>query len=310
MKNIGGHEAAGLPGWLAQKEPAREIQAGRARSGRAGRAAERTLRAVLSFAADTLFNETVSRKKGFLQMVEPRVKIALLAFLLVWLSLVKSPAGMLPYAGFCLLMAGVSGVPLRAYAKRLLPGVLLASMIALPAALNVIVDGEPILVLFSFERPISVLGHEGPHDIFISRQGAMSAAGLVLRVACSMMLVFLAGFTTAPARLVKAVGFFMPGFARTVFSVSYRYMYFFARRLEEFLLARRARGAHSSMSGGRAAQMAAAVFLLGLELRRELSLAMEARGMGYVRREPWAPFRPTRYDMLFLLCAAGLAVFQ
>ncbi len=260
-----------LPAWLKEKEPARELP-----RGKAGRAFERTLKGVLGFFEDTLFNETVSEKAGFLQHVEPRLKMITVLALIVALSFKKTIPGMLPFGLFAMVMAMESRVPLLAYFKRLLPGAAFTAVIALPA-------------------------------LFITKAGALAAAMLFIRVVESLMLVFLIGFTTRPAVLVKSAGAFLPGVLRTLLSISYRYIFYLARRLEEFLFAQRARGTRAGVgfserkwAGGRAASL----LLVSMRLKDELQMAMEARGMSYSQREFMEKFRFGIREAALLAAAA------
>ncbi|MDA8169964.1 MAG: hypothetical protein M0Z59_09780 [Nitrospiraceae bacterium] len=269
-----------IPGWLCLREPGRG--GGKNLSGKRP-VLERTLKSVLSFFDDAVFNEEVSKKKNmFLQGTDPRVKMLIILALLAALSFVKNPAGMLPYAAFCVLAAALSGVPLAKYFKRLFPALLFTSVIALPAAFNLIVPGRPLLMVL---KPGAAFAKTG---IFITEQGFFSAVGLILRVLVSLMLIFLLTFTTRPVDFIKTAGSFAPGFLKTLMSVSYRYIYFLARRLEEFIFVQRARGL--GRGGGRerawAGARGAALLLLALELKDELKFAMEARGVsGHSIRE-------------------------
>lgn len=292
-----------IPAWLSQRETETVFQ-GRKRN----RFIEGTLKQVLSFSEDTLFNETVSKKRGLLQGTWPGIKLLLIFFLIVLLSLQKNIFGMLPFIIFCLLMALLSSIPPGLFFKRLLPGFLFALVIALPASLNLVVRGEPLFMLFSFSRPEHFLGIHFPKDIFISREGLISALGLILRVTGSLMLIFLITFTTSPPKLIKGVGFFMPGFLNTLISVSYRYLFYLVRRLEEFILVIKARvpggGPERRLIGSRAANL----LILSLRLKDDLRMAMDARGVQYSFKWPAEKFRIGSNDILFLLAVSVTAI--
>ena len=286
---------------------------------RSGVALERTLKAVLSFVEYTLFNEKTASRDGLLQKVEPRTKLLVLVSLLAGLSLERTLQGMSRFIVLGAALAVLSRIPAGMYLKRLLPGVLFTAVIALPASLGAVTPGEPVFHIATFKGSVWLLGH----SIYISRQGCLAALGLVARVAGSLMIILLAGFTTRPQELVKTVSFFIPGFLKTVFSMSYRYMFFLVRRLEEFILARKARGAgHLEKDGAGEAgagrkwvgSRAASLLIISLELKRELKFAMEARGApdgstGNELREAGLPaFRFGWHDAVFVLLAASVAV--
>jgi len=284
-------EEKAVPEWLLRKEPLKSLPKKRRPF------MEKTLSGVLHFAGDALFNETVSRKKGFLQKTDARLKIAVLFGLVIALSFEKSPQAMLPYAAFAFLLAVISRIPFKVYLKRLLPGFILTLLVAIPATLNFIVKGEPIFNLFS--------------GISITREGLLSASGLLLRVTASLMLVFLVTFTTTPSRLIKGFGFYLPGFLRTVISISYRYIFLLVRGLENFILAGRARVLFTSHIGGTerklAGSRAASLFLLSLKVKDDLKMAMEARGVGYSFKDvPMERFRMGVNDIVLTGLALGL----
>jgi len=294
-----------LPEWLLTKEAGRKAHQ-KVRPGdwspRRRPFMEKTLGGVLRFAGDALFNETVSRRKGFLQKIDARLKIPVLVGLVIALSFESSPGAMLPYAVFAFLTALISRIPIKVYVKRLLPGLILTLAIAIPAALNFVVKGEPVLHLFS--------------GISITREGLMSASGLVLRVTASLMIVFLITFTTTPSKLIKGLGFYLPSFLRTVISISYRYMFFLIRRLEEFILVGRARvlfggplalkkNPERKLSGYRAGML----LLLSLKVKDELSMAMDARGVDYSFKEvPTEKFRMGGNGILLIGLALGIII--
>ncbi len=309
-----------LPAWLLKEE---KNEGQMAFSGEkrlfpflnSGMVLERTLKAVLSFVEDALFNEKTASRRGLLQKVEPRTKLVVIVLLLAGLSLEHTLPGMCRFIALGVALAVLSRIPAGMYLKRLLPGMLFTAVIALPACLGAVTPGEPVLTIIRFKCALWPFGH----SIYISRQGYLSALGLMARVTGSLMIVLLAGFTTRPPELVKAVSFFIPGFLKTVFSMSYRYMFFLVRRLEEFILARKARGTEYFLGKGGTwkagldrkwvGARAASLLIISLELRRELKFAMEARGAADEIKEPGLPaFRLGWHDAAFVLLAATAVI--
>ncbi len=306
-----------LPAWLLKNGakscgtgfPPPEKEKGEVLFFHSGMVLERTLKAALSFVEDSLFNDKTASRRGLLQKVEPRTKILIIFSLLVGLSLERTLQGMSRFIALGIALAVLSRIPAGMYLKRLLPGVLFTAAIALPASLGAVIPGEPVFTIITFKGSFWIFGR----SIYISRQGLLAALGLMARVTGSLMITLLAGFTTRPPELAKAVSFFVPGFLKTVFSMSYRYMFFLVRRLEEFILARKARGyGHAGKTGidrKWAGSRAASLLIISLELKRELKFAMQARGAGDEIREPGLPaFRFSLYDAAFLLLAAGAVI--
>ncbi|HBG92041.1 MAG: hypothetical protein A2X54_06560 [Nitrospirae bacterium GWF2_44_13] len=275
----------GIPDWL--KTVTRdELQVVNIKKPRE-RFLDKTLRHVVSFVEDTMFNERTSSIKGFLQGTEPRIKIVIIFLFIIVLSFQKTVSGIVVFLSLALLLALLSGV-LITLLKRLMPAMVFTMLIALPAALNLIVDGEPMVMLHEFEKPHTFYQITIPAHISVTKQGALSALALFLRVMASASLVFLLTLTTPPNRFIKAVSSFVPGAFKSIVSISYRYIFFLTRKVEEFIMGFRARNIslpatrHSSLIGQRwTASRMGLLFSMSIRLSAELERAMEARGYDY-----------------------------
>ncbi|MBI5205251.1 MAG: hypothetical protein HZA11_10070 [Nitrospirae bacterium] len=279
----------GIPDWL--KSVTRdELQVVNIKKPRE-RFLDKTLRHVVSFVEDTMFNERTSTIKGFMQGTEPRIKIISIFLFIVLLSFQETVSGIVVFLSFALMLALLSGV-LVTLLKRLMPAMVFTMLIALPAALNLIVDGEPMVRLYEFEKPHAFYQITIPAHISVTKQGALSALTLFLRVTASVSLVFLLTLTTPPNRFIKAVSSFMPGAFKSIVSISYRYIFFLTRKVEEFIMGFRARnisspasasdGHHASLIGQKwTASRIGLLFSMSIRLSAELERAMEARGYDY-----------------------------
>ena len=281
---------------------------------------DKTLQHVVSFVEDTMFNERTSSIKGFLQGTEPRIKIISIFLFIVLLSFQKTIPGIVVFLSFALLLALLSGV-LIILLKRLMPAMVFTILIVLPAALNLTVDGEPLLILHEFEKPHTFYQITIPAQISITKQGALSALTLFLRVIASVSLVFLLTLTTPPNRFIKAVSSFVPGAFKSIVSISYRYIFFLTRKVEEFIMGFRARNISSpaSASGGRrssligqrwTASRIGLLFSMSIRLSAELERAMEARGYDYnfeVQSERLKVSDISRSDILLIIFSITIA---
>lgn len=154
-------------------------------------------------------------------------------------------------------------------------------MIALPATLNIIVDGKEILVLYTFNSPLRILGINLPERISITEEGLVSMLGLLMRVSCSILFVFLMTLTTRPDRFMKSLMLIVPRLFRPIIGITYRYIFFLIRRVEEFIMGLESRRiAPVGSSGGRrwTASRIGLLFSISMDLSKELSLAIESRG--------------------------------
>lgn len=241
---------------------------------------ERTLTHTVSFTKDVVFNKEVSEKRGFLQGVEPRVKIAGSIFFIILISLQKSPAVIGVFFSLCLLLAVLSRIPLKMFLKRLMPVFLITTLVALPSILNLIVEGNTVTTIFELKRPYKIGTFVIPEKITITKEGILTAVTLMLRAVTSTAMVFLQTMTTPFERLIKGVSSFLPGSLRSIFSISYRYIFFLIKRVEEFIAGYRARNISGSLRDGRAwvSSTISALFSISLRLSKDLEKAMQSRG--------------------------------
>ncbi len=272
-----------IPEWLKQK-PAISYQRS-AVSKAKERFIDKTLGHVIAFTEDTMFNETTSSKNGFLQSVEPRLKFLTIMFFIILLSLQKSILAISIFFLVSFALALISRIPVLLFIQRILPAFFFTLLISLPATLNVIVKGESFVNLYSFSKSYSIGGLTIPREIYITKQGLLSALTLLLRVTASVSLVFLLTLTTPPNKFIKAVSSFMPGTFKSLVSVSYRYIFFLIRKVEQFIMGFKSRNISAASYGvtGRkwVASRMGLLFSISLKLSAELEQAMESRGYRY-----------------------------
>ncbi|MFA4828731.1 MAG: energy-coupling factor transporter transmembrane component T [Thermodesulfovibrionales bacterium] len=269
-----------IPEWLRQKTEhgAQSREHGKAKE----RFLDKTLGHVVAFTEDTMFNETTSSKNGFLQSVEPGLKFLTIMFFIILLSLQKSILAIAVFSLVSLALALISRIPMLLFMQRILPAFFFTFLISLPATLNVIVPGEPFANLYSFSKLYSIGGLTIPREIYITKQGLLSALTLLLRVTASVSLVFLLTLTTPPNKFIKAVSSFMPGTFKSIVSMSYRYIFFLVRKVEQFIMGFKSRNISATSYGvtGRkwVASRMGLLFSISLKLSAELEQAMESRG--------------------------------
>lgn len=310
-----------LPRWLTESGEETPPIDGRGFSAPKERFIHKTIRHAVSFTQDALFNTDVSSRNGFLQRVEPRLKTAGIVLFIILVSLQKTPQGIAAFTAAAAVLALVSRIPPWRLMKRLLPVAAFTSAIAAPSVLNLIVDGDALITLFSFDSPLKLGPLTVPKEITITHEGTLSALTLVLRAVTSVLAVFVLTMTTAPEKLIRSVSFFLPGTLGTVLSVSYRYIYFLLLRLREFVTAYRARstggcGPQRGGTAGEGARWAASrtssLFAISLRMSRSLQTAMEARGYSFDAARTAAPdARPLGlYDLLWAAFLAAAIIWS
>ncbi|MBI4685469.1 MAG: hypothetical protein HY755_09750 [Nitrospirae bacterium] len=269
---------------------------------------DKTLQQIVSFTEDTMFNDMVSSKNGFFQKIEPRTKIFTILIFIVILSLQKGINSIAIFLVVSLALALFSRIPLYLFIKRLLPVFIFTLFISMPATLNIIVNGKPLIKICALKDQYSIGRLIIPQEIFITHEGVLSVLSLLIRVTASVSFVFLMTFTTPPNRFIKAASYFMPAALSLIVSISYRYIFFLIRKVEEFIMGFKSRNIspvfykNTRAGQGWAASRMSLLFSISLKLSKELEQAMESRGYTNERfKVQDSKFKVSGYDRIWIL---------
>jgi len=261
------------PQWLLQGELAM-CPCGCIGRRKRGSFVEKTLTGSAGLLRQVMFSEDVATRRGLMQRIDPRVKLASLLVLLVALGLVHHLQVLLAgYAG-TLLLAAASGLPVGFFVKRVWLFVpIFTGIVVLPATLSIVTRGEVVLQLWSWHG----------HPQGFTAQGLTGAALVVSRVATSISLVVLLTLTTPWVRLLAALrSLGVPRIFILVIGMAYRYIFLLLGSVTDMYEARKARtvGAQQHDRGARAFLSASAGNLFGKahHLSEEVHQAMTARG--------------------------------
>ncbi len=185
---------------------------------------ECSLLGVLEFIRDAIFAEEYSKKSGFMQALDPRVKLIGLVIILLTVAWIKSPALVFLMYVFSLVLVYVSGINVVYFLKRTWIFIPLFSLfIAIPALFNIFSPGEELF-----------LG--------ITRQGLSGATLFVLRVLTSVSFSVLVVLTTSHVALLNALAALgIPQIFVTTFTMCYRYIYIFIKVTEDSYVAIKSR---------------------------------------------------------------------
>jgi cobalt ECF transporter T component CbiQ len=229
---------------------------------------ERTVDGLLHAMERAVSAEAGGGASGWLQRLDPRVKLASLVALVAAVALshrVDVIAALLA-AGMALAVA--ARVPFR----TLMSGVSLAAVgfsLALAAPAVFLTPGRPVAV-------VPILGWT------VTAQGVTSAAYLVLRAAAASTFGFLLVFTTRWPHVLKALrAFRVPVVFVAVLAMTYRYVLLLLESAHDMFVARRSRAVGRLTAAGRRRVVTQSVGVLlarSLNLGNEVFLAMQARG--------------------------------
>jgi cobalt ECF transporter T component CbiQ len=244
----------------------------------------------------TVEAEASARRRGLLQSLDPRVKLAGLAALILASVLSARLDVIAAVLALAILLALLSLIPLRLIAARVWIVVLLfTGAIALPA---LFLTPGPVL----YRMPI--LGWA------VTATGATSAAFLVLRAETASTLALLLVLTTPWMHVLKALRIFrVPLVFVVMLGMTSRYILLLVETAHEMFESRQSRTVGELTSSDRRRMaVASAGVLLGrsLQLSGDVYLAMQARGF---RGEVYLldDFRMTPTDWLALTAFAALS---
>jgi len=218
-----------------------------------------------------LSNEQTASAPGLLQRVDPRVKVVGVAALVVVATLLRGIEALAVLYVIGITLAALSGIPVRRLARVWLVAPLFSAAILIPAALNIVTPGSPVLVLRA-SNPV----------LTVTDAGLMVAGRMMLRVAVCVSLVLLLTATTRPERLFKglrALG--VPVVFVMLLGMMERYLWVLARAAEEIHLAKVSRSITRGSIRQEQAWVAAgmgSLFRRTHTLGHEVYLAMISRG--------------------------------
>lgn len=229
---------------------------------------------------------------GFLQGLDPRIKVAGLLALIIAASLTQALGTLAALFAAAVLLAVISGIsPLRLLRQVWLGVLLFTGALALPALF--LVPGE-------------LLAHVPLLGWGISQQGMRSAAFLIGRAETSATFAVLLVLSTPWPHVLKALGSIgFPAAIVAVLGMTHRYIFVLLRTADDLLEARRSR-IMSRLSGkARRKHLLTTLAVLlskSFALAEDIHLAMISRGYrGEVRL--LHDFRTRPRDWLFLSAA-------
>lgn len=190
---------------------------------------ERSIAGVLTFLKDSIFAEEHALKNGFLQSLDPRVKIIGFLLFIIQVLLTGNISILFFLYAFCLFLVLVSKIDLGFFLKRTWIFIPLFSLfIALPA---IFIPGEVLLTW-------RILGAK----LMITRQGLAGAAIFIMRVITCVSWVVLLSLTTKHFVLLKALRVFkIPQIFIMTLGMCYRYIYLFVGIVQNTYLAIKSR---------------------------------------------------------------------
>jgi len=265
-----------------------------------GHFAERLVHGLQQALEHSLDAEAISRQRGLLQGLDPRIKLLALLSLMISGILASQLVTLLLLFGLAVLLALLSQVSLRRlYRQAWLSVLLFSGVIAVPALF--LVPGDIL-----FRLPLLHWG--------ISLQGLRSAAFLLGRAETSASYALLLMLTTPWMHVLKAMrSLGVPVLLVALLGMTHRYIFVLLQTASQMFEARRSRML-APPSGRLARQVVAAssgvLLSKAFQLSSEVHLAMVSRGYRgdiyllhtfHTRRRDWCALLPALCVPLLIL---------
>lgn len=265
---------------------------------RRGSFVEQTLATLVRKTERAIFAEDLARADGFLQLLDPRVKIVGLLALILATTFARNLFTIVFIFAVAVTLAILSRVPLRTLAFRTWLSVLtFTGTIALPVIF--ITKGEEI-----FRLPFL--------NWAITAQGVTSALYLITRVETTVTLSLLLVLCTLWAHVLKALRVLrVPIVFVVILGMTYRYIFVMLETARNMFEARQSRlvGSLDAKESRRIAAASIGVLLTkSFYLNSEVFMAMQSRGF---RGEVYTldDFKMKKRDWLALAAFLFIAVF-
>lgn len=249
-------------------DPKKNISPGPPRKKRRGNFVERTLAAIVRKTEKTIFAEGLAQVDGFLQRLDPRVKIIGLLALILDVTLARNFFTIWIIFAVGVLLAAFSAVPIRTLAVRAWLGALtFTGVIAVPVL---------------FITPGADLFHLPALGWTITEQGLTSAVYLISRVETTVTLSLLLVLCTLWTHILKALRvLYVPVVFVVILGMTYRYIFVMLESAHSMFEARQSRLV-GKLTGGESRRIASSsvgvLLSKSFYLNSEIYLAMQSRG--------------------------------
>jgi len=241
------------------------------------RFARKALSSFSGLIAEMVTQKDSAMRRGYMQPLDPRVKTVVLVGLVVAMTLVHSWGSLLVGYTACLALAAASRLPAKRLLKVWLVVPLFTLVFMLPATLNVVTQGDPLIVIWR-SAPVGFL----PEKLYMTVQGVEIAGKMMLRTAACVSLALLLAYTTRTDRLFRGLrALFVPSLFVTVLIVMDRYLAVIAKVAEEIHMAKLSRSIRSRGLRAEHEWVAAGIgslFRRTQSLGQQVYLAMLSRG--------------------------------
>jgi len=193
---------------------------------------QRSIVGTLSFLKESIFADEYAAKAGFLQLLDPRIKVITFLLLIISIMITKSIVVILWLYVLCLVLTYLSQIRFGYFLKRTWIFIPIFSIfIVIPSLFSVFSPGTALATLNIFGIKLTV-----------TQQGLSTAELFVMRVITSVSFAILLSITTRHFELLKVLRIFrIPQVFVMTVGMCYRYIFLFVETVENTYLAIKSR---------------------------------------------------------------------
>jgi cobalt/nickel transport system permease protein len=245
--------------------------------------AGKTIDGILGFMEEAFISESFSRRKGFLQSLDPRAKLVSILALVFATTLIGDLRLLIFVYMLTLLFSYLSKINVFFFIKRVwlfIP--VFAGIIAIPMIFNIFFPGDPLIRLANFGPNFHFGPFSLPDSLYITKQGLCAAMIFTMRVAACVSAVVLLFLTTPQSILYKSlrtVG--VPKIYVLTLEMADRYIFLLMDLVREMHIAKKARTIKArgmfeeqKWVGGRIGY----TLIRSLDMSEKVHMAMMSRG--------------------------------
>ena len=215
---------------------------------------QKAKRARLSFLDKTIMNTASAVKSiyvqaenastgNYIQRLHPRVKLILLIYSVIVISIVNRPGTQLIISVFIFSLFLIARLKIfDVYKKIFFLATLFGIIIVFPASLNIITPGKIIFTIITFNKPMHFLIYNIPQHIGFTENGFKVVSLIFLRILNSISIAMLVIFTTSFPAFIKSLRILgIPDTFLMIISLAYKYIFILSRAIEETYFALKSR---------------------------------------------------------------------
>ncbi|WP_292368357.1 cobalt ECF transporter T component CbiQ [Methanoregula sp. UBA64] len=231
-----------IPEWM-QKIEAGPCPCCTASFGKKKSFVQKAISDIFTFFEECLVNDSIAKRKGLLQSLDPRVKLVSMVVLIFAIAMTRDIRLLAIVYVLTLFFAWASRIELGFFLKRVWVFIpIFAGIIMIPIMFNVFMPGDTLITVATLGPDAHFGPFALPPVITITYQGVMLAILFVLRVATCVSAAVLLFLTTPRDLLFKSLrSLKVPKVYVLTLDMCYRYIFLFTDMVRGFYTAKKSR---------------------------------------------------------------------